>query len=502
MDAKQKKQQDKLIKALIEHDYKILGKPQVEISAEERERFYRMVSVGQINSEIFDKVISSIRGPLEADGAEKVLEKLLDDNHEKRILAYMAGLGFDNFKDIKPATVEDFIKRYPNPGDFEAAKEDFLEAIKRSNPEAKYQEYVSAMRDFCLDIYGKKQEYYEQISELKRQAEDWRMDRESEKLAVDFLEKAEVSGDGWLQNGQVYMLTRDLLKKVGLGPRYLLSIGGVEIALSKVFKVDVHEAAIAYVKSSNIVKVRGYYRSNSQGVWRLLADYVGGNGEIAWYGVGRNEESLTLPLKIQKQLNMISEQEQVGLDGINTGFFLAGTAKRFNSKEEYKKLVAENKMEADYYREVKPEPTLNFGVLSTSKHPPESIDINGDKEPNFRNLLDYYVMHTDMYGKVTVRQFPSMDDSLRYLMFEVGEGNNKKAWVGGMEMNAPITSTGLKSEWISTGDIATPLFEYQTMTGGYGVPDGRNDGYEDMWPKYLSQMPIVKKYLYTWRDSR
>ncbi|MBR2589150.1 hypothetical protein IKE84_02320 [Candidatus Saccharibacteria bacterium] len=495
------RQQDKLVKALVEHDYAVLGHPEIKVTEDERIRFYRMVSTGQIGKSDFANIIASIKGPYELEGSEAVLPKITDDNHEKRILAYMAGLGFDNFEQIKPETIKDFLDKYPNPASFLSAKEDFLEAIKRSNPDAKYQEYVKAMGDFCLDIYGKKEEYYRQIEELKRQAEEWKLDQDAERLTKDYLEKSEISGDGWLQNGQIYMLTPFLLAEVGLMPRFEIEIGGVKIAFSKVFKADVHEAAIAYVKINNTVKVRGYYRSNSQGMWRLLADYVGGNGEIAWYGVGRNEESLTLPLKIQKTLNEISARGLHEISGVNTSFFLAGTAKRFNSKEEYRQLIAENKMNSDYYKEVSAEPILNFGVLSTLKHPPESIDIDGDMAPNFRKQLDHYTMHTDMYGEVTVRQFPSMDDSLRYSMFEVGHGDYMKAWVGGIEVNATITSTGLKSEWVSTGDVCTPLFEYQTMTGGYGVPDGRNDGYESMWEKYLSLMPIVKRYIYTWGES-
>ena len=100
-----------------------------------------------------------------------------------------------------------------------------------------------------------------------------------------------------------------------------------------------------------------------------------------------------------------------------------------------------------------------------------------------------------MYGKVTVRQFPSHDDVLRYSVCEVGSGENKRAWIGSMEVNAPITSTGLKREWVSSGDICTPLLEYQTMAGGFGTPLGRTDGYLSMWENYLRYAPIIKDYL-------
>ena len=154
------------------------------------------------------------------------------------------------------------------------------------------------------------------------------------------------------------------------------------------------------------------------------------------------------------------------------------------------------------------EPRLNFGALSAEKHPPFSVDIEDDNGPNFRNQLDHYTMRTEMYGEVTVRQFPSFNDELRYLVCEVGKRDAKKAWIGTIEVNAPMTSVGLTAGWVSSGDICTPLYEYQTMTGGYGtvvvnsVGVARTDGYESMWEKYLSQMPIIKKYLYTWRDAK
>ncbi len=499
-DTQVERQRRKLIQAILNRDAKILGQSDTEVTEADRTRFYDLVNRGIIKNADADRMIISIKGPLESEGADAIFAKISATNYERRILAYMTGLGFDNYENIRPKSVETFLERYPNPMNFQPASDDFLAAIKHSNPVEKYEAYQTAIHNFCLHIYGKKQEYWEQSKILFIEADEWRIDQEAQKMSAELLPYAEISGDAWLQNGQIYMLRPELLAKVGLGPRYLMEIGGVEIALSRVFMADVHEAAIAYVKYNGAVKVRGYYRSNSQGMWRLLADYVGGNGEIAWYGVGFNEESLTLPLRIQKQLNMICKKGIHEIPGANTSFFLGGTAKRFNTKEEYKQLVAEGKMDSDYYREVNHQPIVDFGVLSIEKHPPESIDVDKGNAPNFRKQLDHYRMDTKMYGVVTVRQFPSFNDNLRYTMCEIGQGDLKRAWVGGIEVNATITSTGLKSEWVSTGDICTPLLEYQSMTGGYGNPEGRTDGYEDMW-EYLKLMPMIKRYLYTWRDS-
>ncbi len=496
------KQRHKLIQAILNRDPKILGQNDIEIKKEDEVRLFDLINKGLVKNNNIDNIIISIKGPVDSEGVDAVFARIIASNYERRILSYMTGVGFNNYENTLPRSINSFLDKYPNPMDFQSAKDDFLIAIKNSNPIEKYGAYLIAMKDFCHHIFGKKQEYYELSKKLFVEAEEWNLDQDAEKLRDEMLPLAMIDGDTWIQGGQEYRLRPELLDKAGLGPRFRMEVGGVQMALSRVFLVDAHEAAIAYIKFDDKVKVRGYYRSNSQGMWRYFSDYVGGsNATIDWYGVGFNEESLTLPLKIQKQLNTICKRGIFHITGANTAFFLGGTAHRFNSKEEYRQLVAENRMTSDYYKEVNHEPKVNFGVLSTEKHPPESIDIEDGNTPNFHSQLDKYQMETKMYGMVTVRQFASNNDDLRYTIFEIGEGEKRRAWIGGIEMNAPITSTGLKAEWVSTGDICTPLLEYHTMTGGYGNAEGRTDGYEDMW-EYIRRTPIIKRFLYTWRDEK
>lgn len=493
-----KEKKNQIIKAILKRDLSILDDESVQLSDEERETFFRRIFTGQITKADFKGLVDS----LPYGDFDEVYADIQGDKYKLRIVAYMTGLGFDNYTNVTKESLEKFVKRYPSPGIFEAAKNDFLNAIEESNPEQKYLNYREKMDEFVHEIYGKKAEIDDLYDEFVKETEDLQIEKDAVKLAAEFLPGAEIVGDAWVQGGQEWQLKTELLEKAGLGPRFYLEMGGAEVALSRVFKVDVHEAAVAYVRLNNQIKVRGYYRSNSQAMWRLLADYVYADGAIAWYGVGFNEESLTLPMKFQKMLNYISDRGIFEIPGVNTGFFLGGTAKRYASKEEYYKAVTEGTATSDYYKEMEREPRLNFGVLSAEKHPPFSIDIEDERGPNFRKQLDHYQMRTEMYGEVTVRQFPSFNDELRYLVCEVGKRDEKKAWIGTIEVNAPMTSVGLTSGWVSSGDICTPLFEYQTMTGGYGEADGRTDGYESMWEKYLSQMPIIKKYLYTWRDAK
>ena len=499
MDAIESKHlRKKLIKALVTHDASILRAQKTpEVTPEEEERCYRMVSTGAVTTKDFDKLV----GEAAVQPAAEIFSEIGQDKFKRRILAYMTGLGFDNFQNVTADTVNKFLEKFPRPGDFASARNDFLEAIRRSNTLQKYQEYQQEMADFERKVYGERALLTGVIVGVKAEAEEWQLDQDSVKLKAEFLDRAVVEGDVWVQQGLAYQLKPEYLEQVGLGPRFLMEVGGVRIAFSKAFMVDSHEAIVAYVAFDNTVKVRGYYRSNSQGMWRYLPDYVNGNGEIVWYGVGFNEESLTLPLKIQRQLNDVAMHHKQELKGVNPGFFLGGTARRFDSKEEYKQRVAARQMTGAYYTEVSVVPKLDFGILSERKHPPQSVDVRGDAEPDFRQQLTSYQMETRMYGKVTVRQFPSRDDVLRYSVCEIGSGENKRVWIGSIEVNAPITSTGLKREWVSTGDICTPLLEYQTMTGGFGVNVGRTDGYLSMWENYLRLTPIIKDYLFVWQNS-
>lgn len=486
----------KLTKALLSHDKKFLTQyEEPQVTPEEKERFLRMVSTGAVSKKDFEEMV----GAVDAPKAAEVFPTIEGDNYKRRILAYMTGIGFNNFQNVTAETIDKFLEKFPRPSDFAAAKNDFLEAVRRSNTEQKFAEYQKEMAELEEAVYGDRWQLTKAIDEIMAEAEDWQLKQDAIKLKAEFLDRAKVEGDLWIQQGLAYQLKPEYLEQVGLGPMFSMEMGHVKMAFSKSFMVDTHEAIVAYVAFDNAVRVCGYYRSNSQGMWRYLPDYINGNGEIVWYGVGFNEESLTLPLKIQKELNRIAKKCKQELKGVNPGFFLGGTAKRFDTKEEYQRLVQSRQMPGAYYKEVSMVPKLDFGVLSPRKHPPQSVAVQGEAGPDFRQQLTSYEMETRMYGKVTVRQFPSHDDVLRYSVCEVGSGENKRAWIGSIEVNAPITSTGLKREWVSTGDICTPLLEYQTMAGGFGTDVGRTDGYLSMWENYLRYAPIIKDYLFVWR---
>ena len=44
------------------------------------------------------------------------------------------------------------------------------------------------------------------------------------------------------------------------------------------------------------------------------------------------------------------------------------------------------------------------------------------------------------------------------------------------------------------GDIGTPLYEYDSQTGGYGDVHDEKGSYQCMWQGYLSKIPLFKAY--------
>ena len=130
------------------------------------------ISDGTITPDLEDDLIDGIRGPLQYNhGSEKVMNDL-NTRHEMRILTSMAGAGFDKWQTANPHDLERFVALYPNPRSFEEQSAKFLDMIKTANSDAKYREYVAAMDNFKHKVYGKKQEYWDQIQELHVQASE------------------------------------------------------------------------------------------------------------------------------------------------------------------------------------------------------------------------------------------------------------------------------------------------------------------------------------------
>lgn len=503
-DPNQLRQQRKLIGAILYNNIELMGNPDVNITDAQREYALESIRNQTITSDTFRLVIDKIAGPVDKSSPEKVFNNFNGQKHESRILATASGLGFYNYGRITPTDIKSFLTKYPNPADFEAFEKPFMDNIQANNNAEKYQEYQHAIRNFRHIIYGKKQEYYDSSKALIDEAmnnQNPSQELNQEASPEKILHKTKIDGDPFTYNdNKDYILTPEMLDRMNLGPRHEIHIDGAEIHLSENFKLDGRrDAVIGYVKNRDgEFKARSYYRSNSSGLWRYLPDYVNNNYE-RWYGKGYDEKSTILPFELQKKLDEICQTEPTNTNGYDPYFAFFGTAKKYSSKEIYADKLKSNSMRGDFYNEVQSRPLIRLSDHTERQiRPPEELDVYNDNAPDFSHQVSTTLRsNTAIYGIQDINLYESFNRKLKYLMCEIisHKTGETYAWVGGIEANSEITSTGCRKEWVQAGDICTPLYEYKSQSNGYGDVADTNGSYQSMWRNYLSRTPIIRRYL-------
>ncbi len=307
-------------------------------------------------------------------------------------------------------------------------------------------------------------------------------DTEAERV----LEKVEIHGDDY----QGKYLTSAILKDEKLFPKYKISLGDSVVWFSS-SGYDLENgrvAVVAYVEKEGKVMARSYYRSSSQGVWRYLPDYqMSESGKtIQLYGKGYDEQSITLPIILQKALSEITIENKAILTLKRDPLFIfAGTAQKIDKET------------GDYYREVEVYPKKLEGDFypEEGKTLPEQIVLTEENSPDFQKLLTSWQQKTGLYGTILVEVFPSKDGKLKFMFCKDTRG---RVWVGGIEDDSETQSTGLKKTWIEGGDLVTPAYEYKSRDGdqtyGYGDDEDRNGSYVDMFNNYLKKIPVIQEY--------
>lgn len=147
-----------------------IATPDVRLNAGDEDLLLDRLASGAITDSDKKDLLSSMKSPVSKKGPEAVFASLEGDKHQLRILAHHSGLGFNNYSQASPNALQDFLSHFPTPLDFEAQSEIFLNSIKRGNSPQKVQEYIADMAAFKRNVYGKRQEYYEQIKALEEKA--------------------------------------------------------------------------------------------------------------------------------------------------------------------------------------------------------------------------------------------------------------------------------------------------------------------------------------------
>jgi len=168
------RQQRKIIAAFLagengNADIKSINAHDANISEDDRGHFLDMLAHGQISEAQKRDFIDHINGPLVGHTSAEVHDRL-NDKHEKRILAALGGRGFEHWQYTAGGDVEDLLKKYPSPFDFQPDATAFVDVIRRNNGDEKGDQYAASLDTLMTKIYGKKYEYFKQLDELDKEA--------------------------------------------------------------------------------------------------------------------------------------------------------------------------------------------------------------------------------------------------------------------------------------------------------------------------------------------
>ena len=170
------KHQEKLISYFLSGDTSSITREAKKNSAADRREVLERIANGQIDHDAEKYIISRIANPVDKEGIASVYDKLntnpQSNKHFRRILAYCTGRRFDDIDKISSRSLDTFMKLYNTPLDFEKTKTELLDAISKTNTEAKYQQYVDDMEVFENTVYGIQYEYTKALKQLHAESKE------------------------------------------------------------------------------------------------------------------------------------------------------------------------------------------------------------------------------------------------------------------------------------------------------------------------------------------
>lgn len=282
----------------------------------------------------------------------------------------------------------------------------------------------------------------------------------------------------------------DFLAAEGLLPCFDHQVDGQTVAyFSRVFNGPKRVAIIAYVPSSSRgIVPRTFYLSNSQGVWRYLP-------QVAWDGwldKGHDERTLHMPAQFQSTLAGISAPGMRRARPRDPKAAFLCTTRSEGNISSYRAAVEERpvRLQGNFY-----------GKESYDKVPPRTMHFFEPQQGvNFRTArpINGWQQETSQYGPLTIELFPSDDGKFFY---SLARDRRDRNFVTGVETaNQPLNAVGVKRTWVDAGCLTTPLHEYYSQSGEYGVDEPGAGQYVGMHDKYLSQIPFLRSYAFSLKE--
>ncbi len=503
----------------------VMASEDPEVTVEQQKKVRQKLAKGEISLEDEANFLLLIEGPLQMVGAEKMFTTLSADPRQTQILAVAVGMNASNWQEVNQAAMEKMLTSLQTDGDdyrtpvgFASLKRHFLKGIRPRANERIYQHYVRSMQELERTLYGERVDYYQEFEKLRKESTGQvatlteeasgavTVAQPKKKLVTvpalrsgEMLGRAVIEGDAWRHgNAEKYLTTHDLME-ARLGPTYEVEVGGVKVCLSEIFALANGDVAVmAYVAVGKAVKVRAFYRAVRQTLWRYLPDYTRkADGGINRYLLGVGVESVTLPIELQEALVRIEKKQGVkawATPNYAPEFFVAGTAWGYDSLQDYQAAWHYGRLKGDYYTEVSMVASNHdYGVNGPKqKKAPYTLAIDAGRAPDFGQKWVEFELETADAGVVRAEGFKSHDEQYLWLFARDRLG---RAWVLQVEAVSPITSTGLRRDWLEMGDFTTALYEPTKEAGIYGDRDDTKGARQCMWKNYLSNIPLVQEYV-------
>jgi hypothetical protein len=408
---------------------------------------------------------------------------LIDFKGEDRNLAYVSFLEPHQKPGDEPEII--MIK-----SDGRLVRSDESEVVQEDVPESEHQEILKRLEEFWLAKIDSQRIAAEERA-LARTAEIetiGSMEPVSTDLAKKIFEQSDIDEE-----------TRELLRGNSLLPVAAQKLSESTTAFySGVYNDKSQHGVVAYLKNNETITPAYYYLSGSQAVWRYLPAHTIRDSGSVWYNKGEDEQSLTLPVPMQKAL-----ADLTGSNFIQVYPPVADILPELLSPEVKRPAHVHHQDKVDMLDESWKKSDLRTvsDNLRWGGSGPEGMSIKTEEEhlaPDTSKILASWQQPHPVYGSVRVDLIPSVDDTLQYTYLSDEE---KRSWIGGVDdITAPIRSSGIRQGWVNLGAAGAPANEYNSQAGIYGGEDIVGS-YVDVYDKFLSKVPLIKEYVEMKEDA-
>lgn len=276
-----------------------------------------------------------------------------------------------------------------------------------------------------------------------------------------------------------------------LFPTDKIVIDGVPYYCSEPFTMEGawHVGVLGLVKVNGKAYPRIFYSSHSQGTWRCLPYYDG--GEHFGKGIIENDTQLpmVLSLALHKRGLSLKLETKFPYRYLTECVMIHG--KNYTNQFRIQKLI---EIQEGFAKSFTKE-----SQYSPFPPNPEALKMpEKDLSPNFEHVLEKRKIILAEYGKVKVKIYPSQNQLLHYTFYET---EDKRVFIANVEKIKynKINSYGLREEAFELHNLDAPLLEYSCQVSP-GYEPANNDAnryqsknYINNW-NYISELKIIQDY--------